>query len=49
VAVTRQDCKKDGISAIARSKISQANGTRVAQIDKISTKIKIVACATKTA
>jgi hypothetical protein len=37
--------KKDGISPIARSKIAQAKGTRVAQIDKISAKIEIIACA----
>jgi hypothetical protein len=44
-AATRQDSEKDGISAIARSKIAQAKGTRVAQIDKISAKIQIIACA----
>jgi hypothetical protein len=46
--VTCQDREKDGISAIARSKITQANGTRITQIDKISAKIEIVACASET-
>src|SRR6266480_1978880 len=46
--ITRQDCETERISAIANSKIAQANGTRVAQIDKTSAKNDIVACAAET-
>jgi hypothetical protein len=33
---------------MVRSKGAEANSTRVAQIDKVSAKIEIVACAAKT-
>jgi hypothetical protein len=34
--VTRQDCEKHGISAIAGSKVAKANGPGIAQIENIS-------------
>jgi len=36
------------ISKIVRSKVRKANGTRAAQIDKVSAKIDIVGCAAET-
>jgi hypothetical protein len=48
VAVTRQGCEKDEISEIVRSEVACANGTRVAQIEKVSAKIDIVACEAET-
>jgi Glycine zipper len=44
----RQGCEKDELSEIVRSKVACANVTRVAQIEKVSAKIDIVACKAET-